>query len=216
VRLWFALYGSQSWTTQSSTRKDEKTATFLIKHLIRGLKTYIEAKTYLFNGPPSIAGSDFDSRYSQRGVQWAVKQGGWDYHGGLCAYAGTLLLRIYSKTDSILSRLKNLGTWKYRDDDGYLHIAQLDTIKPLVHLIPCLPSGGSSYVLDKLGQNIENLGLNTWQLRTLSAVRRCRTAALGDILIVVIHVGISALAITPVAIDTVPNVRVKPRRLDTS
>jgi hypothetical protein len=29
-------------------------------------------------------------------------------------------------------------------------------------------------------------------------------------------VGTSALAITPVAIDTVPNVRVKPRRLDTS
>jgi hypothetical protein len=36
-----------------------------------------------------------------------------------------------------------------------------------------------AHVLDKLGQNIENLGLNTWQLRTLSAVRRCRTAALG-------------------------------------
>ena len=34
-------------------------------------------------------------------------------------------------------------------------------------------------VLEKLGHNIENLGLNTWQLRTLSAVRRCRTAALG-------------------------------------
>jgi hypothetical protein len=36
-----------------------------------------------------------------------------------------------------------------------------------------------AHVLDKLGQNIENLGFNTWQLRTLSAVRRCRTAALG-------------------------------------
>jgi hypothetical protein len=36
-----------------------------------------------------------------------------------------------------------------------------------------------AHVLDKLGQNIENLGLNTWQLRTLSAVRKCRTAALG-------------------------------------
>ena len=34
-------------------------------------------------------------------------------------------------------------------------------------------------VLEKLGAGIENLGLNTWQLRTLSAVRRCRTAALG-------------------------------------
>ena len=34
-------------------------------------------------------------------------------------------------------------------------------------------------VLEKLGAGIENLGLNTWQLRTLAAVSRCRTAALG-------------------------------------
>lgn len=36
-----------------------------------------------------------------------------------------------------------------------------------------------AHVLEKLGNGIENLGLNGWQLRTLSAVRRCRTAALG-------------------------------------
>lgn len=36
-----------------------------------------------------------------------------------------------------------------------------------------------AHVLEKLGGEIENSGLNTWQLRTLSAVRRCRTAALG-------------------------------------
>jgi hypothetical protein len=36
-----------------------------------------------------------------------------------------------------------------------------------------------AHVLEKLGNRVENLGLNTWQLRTLSAVRRCRTAALG-------------------------------------
>ena len=36
-----------------------------------------------------------------------------------------------------------------------------------------------AHVLEKLGNNFENLGLNTWQLRTLSAVRRCRTIALG-------------------------------------
>ncbi|MFV8348037.1 IS91 family transposase [Flavobacterium sp. ZB4P13] len=36
-----------------------------------------------------------------------------------------------------------------------------------------------AHVLEKLGNDIENLGLNSWQLRTLSAVRRCRTAALG-------------------------------------
>ena len=47
-------------------------------HLIRGLKKYISAEKpqdYLFNGQPiGRAGGDFDGRYSQRGVQWAVKQ----------------------------------------------------------------------------------------------------------------------------------------------
>lgn len=36
-----------------------------------------------------------------------------------------------------------------------------------------------AHVLEKLGRNIEGLGLNNWQLRTLSAVRRCRTLAFG-------------------------------------
>lgn len=51
----------------------------LSEHLIRGLKKYIGAEKpqdYLFNGQPLAngAGGDFDNRYSQRGVQWAVKQ----------------------------------------------------------------------------------------------------------------------------------------------
>lgn len=49
----------------------------LSEHLIRGLNKYIQAEhpqDYLFNGQPvGRAGGDFDSRYSQRGVQWAVK-----------------------------------------------------------------------------------------------------------------------------------------------
>lgn len=48
----------------------------LSEHLIRGLKSYIAGKKpsdWLFNGQPSGRG-DFDGRYSQRGVQWAVKQ----------------------------------------------------------------------------------------------------------------------------------------------
>lgn len=36
-----------------------------------------------------------------------------------------------------------------------------------------------AHVLEKLGNKVENMGLNPWQLRTLSAVRRCRSAALG-------------------------------------
>lgn len=46
--------------------------------LIRGLKQYIHAENpqvWLFNGKPEgRAGGDFDGRYSQRGVQWAVRQ----------------------------------------------------------------------------------------------------------------------------------------------
>ncbi len=34
-------------------------------------------------------------------------------------------------------------------------------------------------IISRLGNEVENLGLNTWQLRTLSAIRRCRTAGLG-------------------------------------
>ena len=51
----------------------------LSEHLIRGLKKYIESEKptdWIFNGQPlpNRAGGDFDSRYSQRGVQWAIKQ----------------------------------------------------------------------------------------------------------------------------------------------
>ena len=46
--------------------------------LIRGLKQYIHAENpqvWLFNGKPEgQKGGDFDSRYSQRGVQWAIGQ----------------------------------------------------------------------------------------------------------------------------------------------
>ena len=50
----------------------------LSDHLIRGLKKYIQAEQpceWLFNGKPEgLAGGDFDGRYSQRGVQWAVRE----------------------------------------------------------------------------------------------------------------------------------------------
>ena len=47
----------------------------LSEHMIRGLKTYIEAEKpqhWLFNGKPNVDGSS--SCYSQRAVQWVVKQ----------------------------------------------------------------------------------------------------------------------------------------------
>ena len=36
-----------------------------------------------------------------------------------------------------------------------------------------------SDVLNKLGSKLEDLGLNSWQLRTLFALKKCRTSALG-------------------------------------
>jgi len=51
----------------------------LSDHMIRGLKTYIESEKpqdWLFHGKPEAdrSGGDYDSRYSQRGIQWVVKQ----------------------------------------------------------------------------------------------------------------------------------------------
>lgn len=63
--------------TQGKGKKDRYVP--LSGHLIRGLKAYLEAekpKDWIFNGQPlpNRAGGDFDSRYSQRGVQWVIKQ----------------------------------------------------------------------------------------------------------------------------------------------
>ena len=109
----------------------------LSKHLIRGLKTYIEAekpKTYLFNGQPQgIAGGDFDSRYSQRGVQWAVKQA--SKAAGItkevCVHTLRHTFATHLLEDGLdIITLKNLlGHENIETTMDYLHIAQLDTIK---------------------------------------------------------------------------------------
>ena len=59
---------------QSKGNKDRYVP--LSEHLIRGILTYIAAvhpQTYLFEGSGNPEGKGFDGRYSQRGVQWAVK-----------------------------------------------------------------------------------------------------------------------------------------------
>ena len=48
----------------------------LSEHLIRGIKKYLSAERpvrFLFEGTGNPEGKGFDGRYSQRGVQWAVK-----------------------------------------------------------------------------------------------------------------------------------------------
>lgn len=59
---------------QSKGNKDRYVP--LSEHLIRGIQKYISTahpKQYLFEGSGNPEGKDFDGRYSQRGVQWAVK-----------------------------------------------------------------------------------------------------------------------------------------------
>ncbi len=117
----------------------------LSKHLVRGLKTYIDVekpKVYLFNGQlQERAGSDtssansicFDSRYSQRGVQWVVKQA--------CKSAGiTKDVHVHTLRHTFATHLledgldivtlKNLlGHENIETTMEYLHIAQLDKQK---------------------------------------------------------------------------------------
>ncbi|WP_228448773.1 tyrosine-type recombinase/integrase [Chryseobacterium mulctrae] len=70
------FYRKQLKVVQGKGKKDRYLP--LSEHLIRGLKKYIEAEKpedFLFGEPrANRAGGEFDSRYSQRGVQWAVKQ----------------------------------------------------------------------------------------------------------------------------------------------
>ncbi len=124
-------------------------------HLIRGLKSYIQAekpKIYLFNGQPAgRAGGDFDSRYSQRGVQWAVKQA--------CKVAGitkdvcvhtlrhTFATHLLEDGLDIISLKNLLGHENIETTMEYLHIAQLDTQKafsPLDTLFAKYSSNGSA------------------------------------------------------------------------
>lgn len=59
---------------QSKGNKDRYVP--LSKHLVRGIKKYISEANptnYLFEGCGNPEGRGFDSRYSQRGIQWAVK-----------------------------------------------------------------------------------------------------------------------------------------------
>ena len=127
----------------------------LSEHLIRGLKKYIQAERpteYLFNGQPyghqGRAGGDFDSRYSQRGVQWAVKQA--------CKQAGitkdisvhtlrhTFATHLLEDGLDILSIKNLLGHEDIETTLMYLQIAQLEhhkSFSPLDTLFEqCSPS----------------------------------------------------------------------------
>lgn len=120
---------------QGKGRKDRYVP--LSVHLIRGLKKYITAEKpqeWLFNGQPiHQAGGDFDSRYSQKGVQWAVKQA--------CKRAGitkdvhvhtlrhTFATHLLEDGMDIITLKDLLGHENIETTIEYLQIAQLPTQK---------------------------------------------------------------------------------------
>lgn len=106
--------------------------------LIRGLQTYIKSEMpveWLFNGKPEEqAGGDFDSRYSQRGVQWVVRQAkiaanilkDMSVHTLRHTYATHLL----EDGLDIMSIKDLLGHECIDTTMVYLHVAQNETRKP--------------------------------------------------------------------------------------
>ena len=105
----------------------------LSSHLARGIKQYLSIEhptIYLFNGVEikDRAGGDFDSRYSQRGVQWAVKESA--KRAGILKEVSVHTLRHTYATHlledgmDILSVKELLGHQDIETTMMYLHVVQ--------------------------------------------------------------------------------------------
>ena len=112
---------------QSKYKKDRYVP--LSEHLIRGIQKYVCAthpKRYLFEGSGNPENKDFDGRYSQRGVQWAVKTVA--KQAGILKEVNVHMLRHSYATHlledgvNILSVQKLLGHENIETTMVYLHV----------------------------------------------------------------------------------------------
>lgn len=115
---------------QSKGNKDRYVP--LSEHLIRGVKSYLRIehpKDYLFEGTGNPEGRGFDGRYSQRGVQWAIKTVA--KQAGIIKEVHTHMLRHSYATHlledgvNIVTVQKLLGHANIDSTMVYLHVCQL-------------------------------------------------------------------------------------------
>lgn len=121
---------------QGKGRKDRYVP--LSQHLIRGLKKYITAEKpqdYLFGSNINgRAGGEFDSRYSQRGVQWAVKEAAKragirkDVHVHTLRH--TFATHLLEDGLDIITLKDMLGHENIDTTMEYLHVARNGRVKP--------------------------------------------------------------------------------------
>jgi integrase/recombinase XerD len=120
---------------QSKGRKDRMVP--LSEHLIRGLQKYIAAEhpqEWLFNGNPNgRGGGDFDSRYSQRGVQWAVnrvaKEAGIKKEVSVHTLRHSYACHLLEDGLNIVTLKELMGHANIETTMEYLHLCQLDDRK---------------------------------------------------------------------------------------